>query len=466
MFQIIRGRTVNSRIPVTATFAKRVVEMRFEDLSERVLQVCREVMLDGAANMLAGSREPLSPKIVRYVRGLGGPEAASVIGHGFKTHVIHAAFANGTFCHAMDYEMMWSPPTHPTGPVLPVVLALAEERDLPGRDAALALALGFEIQGRMRASVVASGADDAIGIHPPGSVGPLGAAGAAGKLLGLDERMLRNAFGIAGSRISGLLANHGNMTKATHCGHAARMGLESALLAQDGFTGAEDIIEGHRGYSETFYRNALDVSLMVESFGSPFRMVDPGLAVKRFPCQIYTHWSIDAALNVRNENNLNPDDIEEVTIEVGSDNPSIRDRRPATGLEGKFNLAYTVALALLDGRMEIDSFSQERYGASDIFPMMARLRIIQNPAIHAKDLNSAWSRVTARTKTGKQFTSRVDRPLGMWDNPLSWDDRVAKFDNCAARVLTRKEAHDVVRLIEQFDRLSHLRDLLALLRGR
>jgi aconitate decarboxylase len=456
---------MNSNVPVTSTFANRVVKTRFEDLSEAAVQVCREILLDGAGNMLAGSREPLSPKIVRYVRGLQGPEIASVIGSGLKTHVVHAAFANGTFCHSMDYEMMWSPPTHPTGPVLPVVLAISEERHLSGQEAAVALALGFEIQGRMRVSVVASGADDAKGIHPPGSVGPMGAVGAAGKLFGLDETQLRNAFGIAGSRIGGLLANHGNMTKATHCGHAARMGLESALLAQDGFTGAEDVIEGRRGYSETFYQNTLDLSLMVESFGAPYRMVDPGLAVKRFPSQIYTHWSIDAALDIRDSAKLIPSEIAEVHVEVGSDNPSIREHRPTNGLEGKFNLVYTVALALLDGRVDIDSFSQERFAAADVERMMALIRVIKNPSIRAKDLNSAWSRVTVRTANGKEFTSRVDRPLGMWDNPLSWNERIEKFNNCATRVLTPDDAKKVVGLIERFEHLPDLGQLLDLLRG-
>ena len=228
---------------VTQAIARKAVDATYESLPPEVIQASREVVLDGTAAILAGSQTKLGGIMTQYVRGLGGPRHASVMGYDFKTHVVHAAYANGTFCHAMDYEMMWHPPTHPTGPVLPAILALAEHRNLRGRDAVLALALGFEVQGRMRMSIVASGATEGAGIHPPGSVGPIGSAVASAKLLGLNAEKMRLAMGIAGSRIAGIPANKGTMTKSTHCGHAARMGLESALLSELGYTGNPDILK-------------------------------------------------------------------------------------------------------------------------------------------------------------------------------------------------------------------------------
>jgi aconitate decarboxylase len=241
------------------------------------------------------------------------------------------------------------------------------------------------------------------------------------------------------------------------------MGAECALLAEAGFTGNEDILETQGGYNSVFFKGGLNLDLLLQDFGDPYRMVDPGLNVKKYPAQYFTHWTIDATLDVRRKNNIMPEDIEHVEVEVGADNMAA-DRWPKTGLDGKFSIPYTVSAALLDGKVVIDTFRDERRFAPDMEAMLDRISFVKNPNIIAQDFAKAWSRVTVQTKDGKSYSSRVDRPLGIWDNPLPWQGRLDKFHDCASRVLLERQANEVVGLIERFETLDSVQPLMDLLR--
>lgn len=448
---------------VTSLLATTIADLKFSDLPQEAIAVCREILLDGLANMLAGSREPVAEIVAPYIASLGGPENATVIGRGFKTHPVHAAFVNGTFCHALDYEMVARPPNHPTGTTLPALLAVAEWLGLPGKDVVLALAVGFEVQAKLRrATVSASGNVNTEGIHPPGMVGPFGAAAATAKLLGLDEAGIRRALGIAGSRISGISANSGTMVKSTHSGHAARNGVESALLAKAGLTASDSIFEGYRGVNDVYFSHKMDLALVVEGFGEPFQMVKPGLTVKRFPAQYLTHWCICAALELRERHGLTGDQIERVVVTSGPNNPALHKTNPPTGLAGKFSLQYTVAVSLLDGDVRFGAFRDARRFAPDMVALLPRIEMRADPSIDAMDFAHAWGEVTVWTKSGQQHTARVDRPLGIWDNPLGWEERVEKFRDCASAVMKPAEVARLGDLVLQFETLPSIRPLMSL----
>ena len=457
---------MNTSTAVTMDLAKKIVSTTYENLSTDVIQVTREIALDGMANMLAGSSQPLSGPLLEYARSLGGPAISSVVGHELRTHPVHAAFLNGSFCHALDYEFVWNPPTHPTGPTLPAFLAIAEERGLSGKDIVPAIAVGFEIQGRLRLAIDEAGVGPMDSIHPPGLVGPFGAAAGCAKLLGLDVEKTRMALGIVGSRVSGLGANTGSMTKATHCGNAARMGLESALLAESGFTGNDAILEAPQGYNDIFFSGKLDMDAILRNFGAPYRMVDPGLIYKKYPTMYLTHWSVDAALQLREEYGLIKDDITAVEVEVAADNRAADRWSPQTDTECTFSIPYTVAAALLDGKLDFDTFAGNRRLDPTLLSMVDRIQIVRNPDIPAYDFSKAWSRVTITTRDGLKVSARVDRPVGIWDNPVPWDLRVEKFHDCAALAIQREAAEDALALIERFETLASVDPLMSLVRGQ
>jgi 2-methylcitrate dehydratase PrpD len=425
--------------------------VRYEALPPAVVDVARGAIMDGTANMLAGSREPLAGVLLNHLSRFSTSSAATIVGHELRTDPFSAAFANGIFCHSMDFELMWYPPTHPTGPTLAAILALSEIRPVSGRQAVAALVGGFEIQGQLNQAIIDSGVTWPNGLHPPGFLGPFGATLTTAILLALTPAQTQIALGMVASRVGSLMGNTGTMTKSSHSGHAARMGLECALMAEVGYTASDNILEGVHGFNETYFDGRLDLDAMVAAFGEPYRMVEPGVIVKKYPSQYPTHWSIDAALEIRSQGDVKPGDIAEVVVEVGADNESARVERPTTGLGGKFSVSYTVAAALLDGAIEIDTFRDERHQARDMQEMLERIRIVRIPDLRAMDFAEAWSRVTVTLVDGSQKTARVDRPLGIWDNPLPWDRWVEKYQACAARAVTEDKASVILDQIEHLE---------------
>jgi aconitate decarboxylase len=451
----------------TAELCRKIHAVSYESLPPELVAVARGAVMDGIANMLAGSQEPLANVLMAHLSRFPGDSSATVVGRAFRTDPFQAAFANGIFCHSMDFELMWYPPTHPTGPTLPAILALSELRQVSGPAAISALVTGFEIQGQLNRAIADSGIKWPNGIHPPGLLGPFGAAVTTAKLLGLSESQMANALGIAASRCGGLMANTGTMTKSSHSGHSARVGMESALLAEVGYTGSSAVFEDNYGFNHIYFGNGMDLDSVLTQFGAPFRMVNPGVVVKKYPSQYPTHWSIDAVLEIRRTHDFSPEQVAQVTVEVGADNESARVERPTTGLAGKFSISYTVAAALLDGRIDIDTFRDERLLAEDMQKTLRKVQIVRNPSVLAMDFAQAWSEVTVTLDDGTEYRTRVDRPLGIWDNPLPWHLWVEKYETCARRAVDSDTSKEILRVIEHLDAVTDLgAELVPLLAGR
>jgi aconitate decarboxylase len=449
-------------VGTTEILARHIVETTYDSLPAEVVRAAKDVILDGVGVMLAGSQEEPPRIVAEYAREMGGPPQCTVFGLGFKTSPPMAAFVNGVSGHVLDYEPMWHPATHATSPTLPSILALAETRAVSGKDVITALAVAFEVQGRLRLGGFATERMERTGFHPPGTVGPLGAAAAAAVLLGLDVQHTRWALGIAASRSGTLAANIGSMTKSSHCGNAGRMGLEAALLAAKGFTANEDVIEAPSGWAQVFHRDGFDFAA-AEAFGRPWRMVDPGLATKKHPSQYGTHRGIDAALELSQKHGVNPAEITQVLIH-GPVMAYINRPFPKTGLEGKFSYQYTVSAALLDGHIGIDTFRDARRFAPEMEAMLGKVEVQMDPAIPA-NFEEMWVEVTARTRDGRAVTARCDRPRGIWGNPLTREERLTKFRNTAGVLLAPPQVEEAQALIEKLETLPTLRELISVLGG-
>jgi aconitate decarboxylase len=448
---------------VTESLATHIASTTYDTLPAEVVQAAKDIVLDGVGVMLAGSQEEPPRIVAEYAREMGGRPVCTVFGLGFKTSPPMAAFVNGVSGHVLDYEPMWHPATHATSPTLPAILALAETRDVSGKDAITALAVAFEVQGRLRLGGFSSERIERAGFHPPGTVGPLGAAAAAAVLLRLDVQHTRWALGLAASRCGTLAANIGSMTKSSHCGNAGRMGLESALLAAKGFTANEDVIEAPAGWAHAFHREGFDWSA-AEAFGRPWRMVDPGLAIKKHPSQYGTHRGIDAALDLSHKHALDPADIARVVIH-GPVMSYIDRPFPKTGLEGKFSYQYTVSAALLDGHIGIDTFRDARRFAPEMEAMLGKVEMQMDAAIPS-NFEEMWVEVTAYTRDGRELAARCDRPRGIWGNPLTRDERLAKFRATAGVLLPPAGVEQAEGLITRLETLPTLSGLIAALDGR
>jgi aconitate decarboxylase len=447
---------------LTEQFAEHIRDIHYETLPNAAIDVAKQVMLDGLAVTIAGATEPLGiGRIsIEYVRQMGGAAQASVIAGGFKTSMPSAAYANGTMAHALDFDNTWYPLNHPTSPTLPAILAIAEHEWLSGRQIIKAIVAAFEAQGRVR--LAATGMETGSGFHKPGMTGTLGAVAGAGRALDLSKEQMLMALGLAGSRAGSISINTGTMTKSSHSGHAARMGVECALLARMGWTASADLF-GPKGFFDTFFHGQGEPHRLIDGFAKPLRMIDPGVGFKKHPSNYFTHRPIDAALALRAEHAIDASHIERVEV-VFPHFDYVNRPFPQTGLDGKFSVQYTTALALLDGEVTIDSFTNERRFAPDVEALLRRTTLLVDDSI-PNDFDRMHTIVTVTLKNGKQHSKRVERLSGWIGQPLTREQRIRKFHSCARRVLDARAADRVVELVEHLEELKDVREIMDIVRA-
>jgi len=443
---------------LTQALCEIITATRFESLGAECVKRVKQAIKDGVAVAMAGSRERPIGILAAHVKSLGGKRAATVWGAGYRTSPVHAAYVNGAATHVLDFEPMWLPPTHAVSPVVPAAFALAEARGIDGREVVTAVAKGLEMQGRVQYAANQF-KPEKLRFHPPGIAGVLGAAVTAAHLLELDRDGLAHALGLAASRAGSLLANIGSMTKSTHCGYAGASGVDAALLASRGFTAHPAVFEAPRGFIATFYPDDFDRDRLL-AYGKPFRVVDPGLAIKCFPSQFATHWAITAGLELHPQI-VDPDAIARVEIRTPvmqyCDRPAPRD-----GHEGKFSFQYAAAAALLDGRVTIATFSDARRFRCDMEALLPKIELVQDPAIPGE-----WVGMEVTISIGMRDGSRLEAscrgPRGAWGQPALADgEHEVKLRDCLGRALEARRIAGVLKRLDALETQS-AREVAALM---
>jgi len=442
-------------VNATEKIARFIVNTRYEDIPQPVLAATRTIILDGVANVLAGSTQHEVDYIRRYVDRLGGRPECTVVGAKFRTNPLLAAFANGAAMHVLDYEPQGIPSTHGTSTLLPGILALAEVNSSAGRDVVTAFAIGWEIQQRI---AMAARKADSRPFHPPGIYGPPACAAGCAKLLGLDEQKTRVALGIGASRTGALFANNGTMTKCTHPGNSGRMGVEAALLAADGFTANDSIFEAVRGYVETLYGDAFIWDDMLGGLGEQWNLAQHGFNIKRYPAQINMQWATESVVLLREKNKISADDVEWLELECSSRRPGLSRPAPATGLDGKFSYEYVASVALTQDQVGIDSFSDAVRFSPAVEATLKKIRLKPNPDIPTTTTET-WVQATAKLKDGRVIVERCDAYRGSSRNPINRDAHLVKVRDCMRRVLPEPKMERLIGMIENLDDLKDAREL-------
>jgi 2-methylcitrate dehydratase PrpD len=443
----------------TDQLVKFIADTRYDALPQEVVSAAKIGILDGVANVLAGATQPLAAVISAYVRQLGGAPLCSVVGHDLKTNAPSAAFANGVFLHCLDFEIQGQPPTHGTSAVLPPALALGEMSGAPGTRLIEAYVIGWELQSRFR---LASARCHLRGFHPPGLFGPVGAAAASAKMLGLDQSHTRMALGIAASHTGGLTANTGTMVKSTHPGGAARQGVEAALLAQAGFLSHDNIIEAHQGYVDVLFGAEFDWDALTRDLGTAFQLVTPGFNIKRYPAQVYMQWAIEAAQTLRQRHQIRPEDVTYLELEVPAGLVRRGHDGVRSGLDGKFSFAYCGAVALAEGQVDIDAFSDDTRFSPRVEALLPKVRIKANPDIPTA-IPDIWAVARVGLGDGRELSERCRHYRGSIANPMSRDERLDKVRTCARRSLQPEDIERVIGMVETLETLPDLRQLMGIL---
>jgi 2-methylcitrate dehydratase PrpD len=442
----------------TRKLADLCAGVRYKDLPEEAVHKGKECILDTLGCMLAGCKEAEAKIMLKYIEEAGGKPEATIVGFGHKTSAPNAALANGTLAHALDFDdSQQSLMGHPSGVILPAALSVGEKLRISGEAVLEAFVVGYEV-----ACKVGRGINPQLynnGWHPTSTIGILGAAMAAAKLLGLDSSRIASALGIAASLSCGLRENFGTMTKPLHVGKAAENGVISAFLAKDGFTASQQILEAKRGFCATF-SGQYDLNRIVDNFGNPFEIVSPGIHLKPYPSCLGTHSIIESTLFLVESYDIHPEDVESVECGIS---PLAFDMlihpNPQTGLQGKFSAQYSVTTALLHGRASLEQFTDKEVQNSKAKAMIQKVKVITHSEMEKPRFSSM---VTIRLKNGKEFSKRIDITTGHPKKPMSLDQIIDKYRSCADSIKNKHNIEESIHKILSFEKLGDISKLIAL----
>jgi aconitate decarboxylase len=440
---------------LTEKFVKLLIDGFSHKITETEVQVTSDLLLDGLSVAALGSMEAGPQMLYLMANNIDQSASATVIMGDRRVTPENAAQVNGAAMHVLDYEPMWNPANHSLSTTLPALLALSEMllrseieefgQSISGDKILKALAIGIETQARLRS---ASGQYEPgeLVFHPPSTVGPLGSAIACGLIMGLSRKQLVNAIGIAGSMAGGLQGNIGSMTKALHCGKAAANGIQAALLARQGFTSDSNSIDGPRGYGNAFFGKKFNQSKLLEP-KVDLHVVNPGPAYKLYPSQYGTHFVIEAALMVRNKISSSQE-IQNVTI-ISPPMPYVDRPLPSSGLAGKFSFQYVAAIALIDGKVSVESFNDKRRFSKDVETLLPLIKIRPDPERHGR-FDKMKIDIEVELSNGEIYSGTCDGPPGVWGRPAAPALLENKSRECLRTAFGEERGKSIFRSARKF----------------
>ncbi len=446
---------------IAETLAARIADVTYDKLPDAAHHWAKVAIMDTVGCILAGADEPCA-RIAGQVAAIGGANGPCVVfGTQHRVGPMDAASINGTAAHALDYDDCSDTlGGHPSAPILPALFAAAETRGANGRDFIAAYVAGWETETRIARGVNFHHYEK--GWHPTATLGVFGAAAACAKLLSLSVDKTARALALAATFSSGLKANFGTMTKPLHVGQASRNGLYAALLASEGFTSSTDAIEHRQGFLRIFNGDGNFVTdPIVAEWGSPWDIVDPGLAIKQYPCCGSTHPAVDAMLMLVRENDLTPSMVTRIESRthprrfVHTDRPD-----PRGALDAKFSVQYCLARALVSRQVLIEHFEDGSFDQPDVRAVLARVVSSAWPD-RKMDLSEHFGADVSVTLTdGRVLTKSVPRPLGRGPSiPLPPALLRGKFIDCAQRSLSPEAADRLHAALDTLETVSQIRAL-------
>lgn len=455
----------------TEKIARFIAGTTYQDIPVAAREKAKRTALDCLGAALAGAGEPVSQAIKTFVSELGGPSHASLFGTGIKASVGDAALANGCIAHALDYDDCGVKIGHPSVLVLPAVLSLGEHLGASGREILAAYVVGLEVEGKL--ALYADFKLMQSRLNHQSWYGSLGAAAACANLLDLDVEKTRMALGIAANLACGLAANHGTMASAMGAGNACRNGVTAALMARQGLTANPNIIEAKNGFYDTLVgRDHYEAEKMAGSLGKPFYIDSPGIGLKRYPSCYHTHRALDGMFELLEKHRLCETDIAEV--DVGTSERAMRVlafSEPATPYQAKYSMPYCIAAAVVDQKVNLDTFTSEKLEDPRLLHTRKKVRlsfpdlaIWPGLADVGSDTQFVGNPVTIRTPDGRSYSARVDIPRGDPALPLTDDELLAKYRDCAHAQLGSGAIERSVELVFSLERLADIGTLIAALR--
>lgn len=457
---------------LTAYVAEFIASTRYADIPSAAVELGKKSILDGLGLALAGSVAKSGTILRRHLQGLGCIGGTStVIGSSLRLPARFAAFANGTAIHADDYDdtqlavakdRVYGLLTHPTAPVLPAVLAVAEREGRSGKDLMTAYHAGVEVECKIAEAI--NPRHYQHGFHSTATCGTFGAAAGLAKLEGYSPAVTGTALGIAGSLSAGLRENFGTMMKPFHAGRAAESGVLAAEFAGLGFTATPHILEAPRG----FFRAAgggYDEAAIRGRLGKPWTFMDPGVSIKPHPSGSLTHPGMTLMLSLIKQHDIRPEQVARVVVGTNQNMPNaLIHHRPTTQLQAKFSMEFCMAILLLERKAGLAEFTDEVVNRRDVQKMIERIEFGVHPEAEAAGYEKMTTIIDIELADGRRISGRADFGKGSPANPMSDEELADKFRECAAwGGLPKSNTERVIDLVLNFEKLKSIRELTRLL---
>jgi 2-methylcitrate dehydratase PrpD len=439
--------TEGDRAQVTRALAGFVVRSRFDEIAAAVRHEAKRSLLNWMGCALGGSRHEAVGAALRALVPFAGPAQASVIGRRERLDCLNAALINGMSAHVLDFDdTHLRTLLHPSVPVASTLLALAERRLLSGADFLHAFIVGVDIECRIANAIYSA---HNVSGYITGTAGVFGAAAAAGRVLGLDEQRMTWAFGIAATQAAGLREMAGTMCKSFVHGRAAQNGMLAALLAVHRFTSSERAIEAPRGFARVF---AVDSALDAVTANLGERYEISLNTYKPYACGVVCHPVIDGCIQLRERNAITPPQIAAVALRVHPLALKLTGiRSPRSGLESKWSIYHSAAVALGDGAAGEAQYTDARVREPGIGRIRERVVAEADPGLREDEAHLVVS-----LHDGRRLELHVEHALGSMHNPMSDRHLERKFQDLTAGTLPASQAD---ALLAQCWAVEELRDV-------
>jgi len=435
--------------------ANRFAKLNYNDLTPESRHAVKRLLLDYLGVALAGSQSESGVIARRFAREQGGKTGAQLIGDKAKSSMATTAFANAISSHSIELDDIDVLALfHFSPPVYSAALAVADATKANGKQLVAALAAGCEMMER--ASRAANNSLRNRSFHTTPTCGVFGATIAASKLLKLNPAKITNALGMAGAQASGLMEMYGpSMQKRFNPGPTARNGVTAALMAQLGFTGADTIFEGERGFLKAFTDKNFPEQL-IEGINKPFQLL---IEFKPYSCARPIHNAIDCALDVRKQPDFDVNQVKSIDFTRHPDWAHYhQNKTPRTYHEAQVSLPFSVAVALLEGQALLKQYSDKNIRNAKV----KHLSDITAIAVDATLPRGVSCKMVATLNDGRTFTSQIDYPKGSIQNPMNDAELLAKFTSLASPVIGAKRAGALANAVMSVEKCTDVSALLKL----
>lgn len=435
---------------LTEILVDKILETKYEDFHEDLILHAKKSLLNWLGVTVGAINHESIDMLIKVAEELDSPGQATVLGRDIKKDLLFATLINGTSSHIFDFDDTHLDTIHhPSGPVAPVVFALGETRNLATKDLLRAFILGCEVELRISNAVYPSHYQ--LGYHITPSAGVFGAAVAAGLLLDLNKEQMTYALGLAGTQSFGLREMFGTMTKPFHPGKAAQNGLLSALLAKKGFTSSKQVLEAKRGFANVLAPQH-DLSKVLVNWGEVYELEKN--AFKPYACGIVLHPAIDACIELSKY--ATAEEVQEIELQV---NPYVLEltgkETPETGLEGKFSIYHTGAIAFLDQDASEEQYSDIKVSSPDTLSLRKKIRPIVNEGISEEKVVAIL-----RKTDGTEHHVRIDHATGSLENPMTQEMLNKKFTKLCRTILTDEQISNTIDSMMKLEKLSSIHTVI------